>query len=75
MSCVGVCSRGDCIRGVQLSVALLVGVLGRVNLEFPLSGPGPSLEGDPVGVECRSGEGDAGDSGRRNGELRVGGEL
>ena len=23
-----------------------------------------------VGVDCRSGEGDAGDSGRRNGELR-----
>lgn len=52
---------------------MLVGVVGLVNLDaLPLKGAG--LLGDVVGVEYRSGDGDTGDSGRRNGELRVGEE-
>lgn len=58
--------------GVQLG-CVLVGVVGLANLDVELS-KGPALLGDPVGVVCRSGEGEAGDSARRNGELRVGDE-
>lgn len=35
---------------------------------------GVALVGDPLGVVRRSGDGEAGESGRRKGELRVGGE-
>jgi hypothetical protein len=53
--------------GVQLSVAL-VGVLPCANLELALVCP--AFDGDAEGVDCRSGDGDTGDSGRRKGELR-----
>ena len=58
-------------RGVQLS-ELSVGVVGLPNLAL-LDKP-VVLVGDPVGVVWRSGEGDTGDSGLRNGELRTGDE-
>lgn len=64
-------SAGDCPLGVQLSW-VLVGVVGLANLDAPLGGA--ALVGDPLGVVCRSGEGEAGDSGRRKGEPREGGE-
>lgn len=53
--------------------AWVVGVVGLANLEDVLP-KGPGLVGDPLGVvlTCRSGEGEAGDSGLRKGELRVG---
>lgn len=63
---------GELPLGVQLS-CVLVGLVGLANLDAPPL-KGADLVGDPVGVEYRSGEGDTGDSGRRNGELRVGGE-
>ena len=52
---------------------MLVGVVSLANLEVDAPN-GPAFVGDPVGVVCRSGEGEAGDSARRNGELRVGEE-
>lgn len=61
--------------GVQLGCELVcvVGVVGLANLDDVLP-KGPGLVGDPLGVvlTCRSGEGEAGDSGLRKGELRVG---
>ena len=75
----GRCARGDpnisgdgccvlvCPLGVRLSV-VPVGV-DAANLEVLLDWA--DLDGDAKGVECcRSGDGDAGDSGRRKGELR-----
>lgn len=74
----GRCTRGEpnisgdgccvfvCPLGVRLSV-VPVGV-DAANLEELLVWP--DLAGDAVGVECLSGDGDAGDSGRRKGELR-----
>lgn len=53
---------------------LLVGVVGRANLDVSFKRPGAPLVGEPVGVVCRRGDGDAGDSARLKGELRVGGE-
>lgn len=62
-------SAGVCALGVQLSCErVLLGVVGRANL------PAAGLVGDAEGVVCRSGDGEAGDSGRRKGELREGGE-
>lgn len=58
------CCVVDCPLGVRLSV-VPVGV-DTANLEELLVWP----DFDAVGVECRSGDGDAGDSGRRKGELR-----
>lgn len=58
-----------CALGVQLCV--VVGVVGFANLDVVLP-KGPALVGEVVGVVCRRGDGDAGDSGRRKGELRVG---
>lgn len=57
--------------GVQLG-CVLVGVVGLANRD--VAPKGPALVGDPVGVMCRRGEGEAGDSGLRKGELRVGEE-
>lgn len=57
--------------GVQLG-CVLVGVVGLAKRE--VEPKGPAFVGDPVGVVCLRGEGDAGDSARRNGELRVGEE-
>ena len=56
--------------GVQLPVAAVaLGVtLGRLLMTVP------GLVGVASGLGCRSGAGDAGDCGRRNGELRVCGE-
>ena len=74
----GRCARGDpnisgdgccvfvCPLGVRLSV-VPVGVDAE-NLEEVLVWP--DLDGNAEGVDCRSGEGGAGDSGRRKGELR-----
>lgn len=70
MSCVGVW-----FLGVQLAVLLPVGVVARVNLALPFRLPGTFLVGELLGVDCRRGDGDAGDSGRRKGELREGGVL
>lgn len=53
---------------------LVVGVVGWANLDVSFKRPGAALVGELVGVVCRRGEGDAGDSGRLKGELRVGGE-
>jgi len=64
-------STGVCALGVQLS-CVLVGVVGLANRLAPASGA--AFVGDEDGVVCRSGEGDAGDSGRLKGELREGGE-
>lgn len=59
--------------GVELS-CVLVGVVGVANLgAFALSGA--ALAGDVDGVVCRNGDGEVGvESGRRNGEPRVGEE-
>ena len=46
----------------------------RENRDAPAAA-GPASVVEVVGVERRSGDGEAGDSGRRNGELREGGEL
>lgn len=67
----------DCPRGVQLSFGVVgvvgvLGVTGCANRDVPASEP--FLVGEPVGVVWRNGDGEAGDSGRRNGELREGGE-
>lgn len=74
----GRCARGDpnisgdgccvvvCPLGVRLSV-VPVGV-DAANFEELLVWP--DFDGDAEGVVCRSGDGDAGDSGRRKGELR-----
>lgn len=62
---------GDCARGVQLFVGV-VGVVGRAKRDGVASEA--VLVGELVGVVCRNGDGDAGDSGRRKGELRDGGE-
>ena len=48
--------------GVQLG-CVLVGVVGLANRD--VAPKGPALVGDPVGVMCRRGEGEAGDSGLR----------
>jgi len=54
-------------RGVQLSdVGVAEGLAA--NLGAPPNGA--DFDGDAFGVVCRSGDGEAGDSGRRNGELR-----
>jgi hypothetical protein len=67
-SLVGVCSRSR----VQVSRGL-VGVLGSgANLDGVTCVSG-ALVGDAVGVVYLSGDGEAGDSARRNGELRAGG--
>ena len=57
--------------GVQLG-CVLVGVVGLAKRDVVPKIP--AFVGDPVGVVCRRGEGDAGDSGLRKGELRVGEE-
>lgn len=61
----------DCPRGVQLFLGV-VGVVGCGNLAAPASES--VLVGELVGVVCRKGDGEAGDSARRNGEFRDGGE-
>jgi hypothetical protein len=66
ISRVGVCPLED-----QPSCLLFVGVVGCAN-RGPLAMP-PVFIGDAVGVVCRKGEGDTGDSARRKGELRVAG--
>jgi hypothetical protein len=56
-------------RGVQpLADFVGVGVGFSTKLDCPL--PRPSFAGEPDGVDCLNGEGEAGDSGLRNGELR-----
>lgn len=57
--------------GVQL-FCVLVGVVALAKRE--VEPRGPAFVGDPVGVVCRRGDGEAGDSARRKGELRVGEE-
>lgn len=57
--------------GVQLG-CVLVGVVGLAKRD--VEPEGPVFVGDPVGVVCRRGDGEAGDSARRKGELRVGEE-
>lgn len=61
----------DCPCGVQLLLGV-GGVVGWVNRDVPAGGP--DLVGELLGVVYRNGDGEAGDSGRRNGELRDGGE-
>jgi len=56
-------------RGVQVS-ASVVGVDSRPNLEGVVVVVAVILVGDAFGVDCRRGEGDAGLSGRWNGEDR-----
>lgn len=59
--------------GVELSAAECVGVTGSVNLAAAVWKGVAPLAGEPEGVVCRRGElaeGEAGDSGRRKGELR-----
>lgn len=51
----------------------LVGVLGSGANREGVPCEGAALLGEPVGVVYRSGDGDAGDSARRKGELRAGG--
>jgi hypothetical protein len=52
-----------------------VGVVGLASLELLLGVVALALVGELVGVICRSGEGDDGESTRRNGEFRtLGGE-
>ena len=58
---------------VSLEMGGFVGVLGFANLEAVAMAV-LALVGEPVGVVCRNGDGEAGEPGRRNGELRVGGE-
>lgn len=73
---VGGLSGEEFISRVGVSRVLLVGVVGVVgwaNLDGPCTPPVP-LVGDVDGVVCRSGEGDAGDSALRKGELRAGGD-
>lgn len=57
--------------GVQLG-CVLVGVVGLAKRD--VEPKGLVFVGDPVGVVCRRGDGEAGDSARRKGELRVGEE-
>lgn len=64
-------STGVFALGVQLG-CVLVGVVDLANRDAEPKGP--AFVGDPVGVVYRRGEGEAGDSGRRKGELRVGEE-
>lgn len=54
-------------RGVQLS-ASVVSIEALANLDGVVVVI--CLVGDGVGVDCLSGDGDAGDSGRRKGEVR-----
>ena len=54
-------------RGVQLSK---VGVLAAPALYLVLPLASSGFDGEARGVVCRNVDGDAGDSGRRNGELR-----
>jgi len=51
----------------------VVGVEARASLADPFRCDDVPFVGDAVGVVCRRGEGETGDSGRRKGELR--GEL
>ena len=57
--------------GVQLSVSVF-GVDTRASFEgvVTVAGPAGILVGDGFGVDCHSGEGDAGLSGLRNGDAR-----
>lgn len=58
-------------RGVQLSALVTGVVFSYVEVEVSsLDGVIVALVGDGVGVELRSGEGEAGDSGLRKGEVR-----
>ena len=63
-------------RGVVLSavgvpvVDAAAAVAAAANREPPPMEPPAPLVGEPDGVDCRSGDGEEGDSGRRNGELR-----
>lgn len=62
-------SVAECALGVQLSAVATEAVDGGMpNLGAPFALP--DLDGDVNGLLCRRGEGDAGDSGRLNGELR-----
>lgn len=64
---------GDCGYGVgSVDAEFNVPERAWVNLDAP--GPEAPLVGEVVGVVCRKGDGEAGESGRRNGELRVGGD-
>lgn len=54
---------------VSVGSSVAVGVVGLASLDVLLGVL--ALPGELVGVVCRSGEGDAGESARRNGELRT----
>jgi hypothetical protein len=71
---------GDALVGVVMagvfssslaSDGSLVGVVGLANLDAPLGVVAAALVGELVGVMCRRGEGEAGDSPLRNGEFRT----
>lgn len=71
---------GDALVGVVMagvfssslaSDGSLVGVVGLANLDVPLGVVAAALVGELVGVMCRRGEGEAGESPRRNGEFRT----